>query len=195
MSRLEILAAEALSSEQRRVYDAIMGGRRGTTQSLTDGLPGLAGPFNAMLYSPGIGLPLQAVGEALRFDNSLPGDLLEIAVCVVAARWKSRYEWFAHARFAREHGVSEPVLEAIRNRRQPVFDDERAATVHAFARGIVDDHGVDDATYRAAIAAIGERMVVDLTLLIGYYQLISTILNVFEVPLPDGVADPFAEIS
>jgi 4-carboxymuconolactone decarboxylase len=45
---------------------------------------------------------------------------------------------------------------------------------------------VDEATWRCAREALGERGVVDLIAIMGYYALISITLNAFEVPVPDG---------
>jgi 4-carboxymuconolactone decarboxylase len=45
---------------------------------------------------------------------------------------------------------------------------------------------VSDGTYKAAVDKLGERGVVDLTALVGYYQFVSMILNLDRYPLPDG---------
>ncbi len=43
----------------------------------------------------------------------------------------------------------------------------------------------------AAINAFGERGVVDVTGTLGYYSLVSLLLNVDEYPLPDGTTPQF----
>ncbi|MCI0583229.1 MAG: carboxymuconolactone decarboxylase family protein, partial [Chloroflexi bacterium] len=90
MSRVELLTPNRLSSEQRQLYDAILGGRRGQARAavaggpaegggLTDAGGALVGPFNAWLLSPAIGDRIQRLGEAIRFSSSLPANALEVA--------------------------------------------------------------------------------------------------------------------
>ncbi len=70
----------------------------------------------------------------LRFGTSLERRLTEVAIITVGARWKAEFEWWAHARMARRHGVADAVIDAIGRGEDPPFqaDDER--TVYAAAR-------------------------------------------------------------
>ncbi len=58
--------------------------------------------------------------------------------------------------------------------------------LYAFETGLLDRREVGDRTFRAAVSAIGERGVVDLIGLMGYYHLVSMALNVDRYPLPGG---------
>ena len=49
-----------------------------------------------------------------------------------------------------------------------------------------DDHRVDDATYERVVERWGDKGIVDLAGLIGYYSFVSVTLNTFEVPTPPG---------
>jgi 4-carboxymuconolactone decarboxylase len=51
-----------------------------------------------------------------------------------------------------------------------------------------------DATYKRAIDAFGERGLVDLIGVVGYYGLVSMTLNIFEVSVPEGESPPFASL-
>ena len=113
MSRLPLLRDDELEEEQRALYRAILGGKRGQgggTSGLTYSGSGLVGPFNAWLRSPEIGERAQRLGEALRFSSSLPANLLEIAILVTAQHWRAQFEWWAHARFAQRAGVGDHVI-------------------------------------------------------------------------------------
>jgi 4-carboxymuconolactone decarboxylase len=44
---------------------------------------------------------------------------------------------------------------------------------------------VSDAVFQRARALLGEKGVVDLTGLVGYYTLLALTLNAFEVPVPE----------
>ena len=52
-------------------------------------------------------------------------------------------------------------------------------------------HFVDDALFKRALGALGERGVVDLIAVSGYYTLVSMVLNVAEIPLSAGAAVPW----
>lgn len=195
MSRLPYLSPDQLDEAQRAIYDAIAGGKRMQGRpagELTTPKGGLRGPFNPWLYAAQVGDPAQALGNAVRFGTRLPGTLRELAILVVAEDWKARYEWFAHARIARKEGLDEAVIEAIRQGRRPEEGTEVEGVVHDFARELLESRSVSDALYARAVEHLGEAGVVELTTTLGYYVLVSMTLNVFEIALPEGEADPFA---
>ncbi len=196
MSRLPELEGGRLSTLQRALFDAITGGKRnigsGPSPYITP-RGGLRGPFNALLYAPHVGDPVQRLGERLRSDGILLPRQREIGVLCVAARWRAGYEWWAHARIARECSISDAVIEAIRQRARPPLDQPDELLVHDYSRALLDEQQVPDALYRDAVAALGEEALVELVTLLGYYSLISMILVSFDVPVPDGEAPPFDE--
>ncbi|MDR0343989.1 MAG: carboxymuconolactone decarboxylase family protein [Nocardiopsaceae bacterium] len=147
----------------------------------------LGGPFNAMLYAPDAGGPLGALGAALRFGTSLGRRLTEVAILTMASRWQAEFEWSAHSRIAREAGVPDAVVDAIGAAKDPEFtaDDERI--VHATARELITTGHLSPASYSAARELLGDTGTVELVALCGYYTTISFLLNVFEVPPPEGV--------
>ena len=196
-ARLAPLAPPNLTPEQQTLYDAINGGRR--TQGRPAGGGGLAypdgslaGPFNAYLYTPVIGHKLEQVGASLRFDTEVARNLVELAIIVVGRHWTAQFEWYAHARMAREAGVADAVVDAIAARQEPPFTDAAEAAVYRFAKELCETHHVSDATYAALRDKLGDRQVVELTMVIGYYNYVSAMLNTFEVALPSGVA-PLAD--
>jgi len=181
MSRLPLRSREALDDEGRVVWDSITATRASVITD--DGT--LMGPFNAWVTAPGIGGRLAELGAALRFASSIERRLLEVAIITVGAYWHSEFEWWAHSRMALQHGVSQDVVDAIARGETPVLrDDERV--VHAVARQLCDAGRVDEGTYDAARELLGERGIVELVTLCGYYTLVSFTLNAFEVPLPPG---------
>ncbi|HEX4891101.1 MAG TPA: carboxymuconolactone decarboxylase family protein [Alphaproteobacteria bacterium] len=198
MTRLPLLAPGALNDAQRKIYDAITKGPRTQNTPRSAGISldtpgGLPGPFNAWMYSPVIGNLTQELGAALRFSNSLPNNLLEIAVMMVGKHWSAQFEFWAHARLARAAGVSDAIIEAIRTGAEPQFDKSDENQIYLFAREFLDTKRVSDATYAATRALIGENGLVDLIMLMGYYTIVSMTLNCFQVPLPQGQNYPFEE--
>ncbi len=184
MSRLPDFRREQLTAEGQAVWDAIVG-TRGNQLVTENG--GLAGPFNAFVHAPKVGRELTELGAVLRFGTSLERKLTEIAIITVGAHWRAEFEWWAHARMARVHGVDDAVVDAIGRGEDPPFraGDERA--VYAVASQLVGTGRVDDDTYAAARGLLGDTGMVELIALCGYYTLISFVLNAFDVPVPPGI--------
>ena len=104
--RFPLLAPNALTDAQRALYEAVAGPPRANGPFLVvDDGSHLAGPFNALLYSPDIGQAVQALGAALRFGGSLSDRTRELVICAVATELNSDYEWYAHSRVALSVGV------------------------------------------------------------------------------------------
>jgi 4-carboxymuconolactone decarboxylase len=180
MPRLAPLDLAKLTPEQKQVADEIVAGPRGA----------LRGPFDPWLRSPALADRAQKLGEYCRFHNSLPPDLSELAICLIGRHFKAQYEFYAHARLAREAGLSEAIVEAIRIRQTPPFARDVERIVYDFVCEYLATNRVSGANYKRALDAFGEKGVVDLVGVCGYYMLVSMTLNVFEMPLPAGVPEP-----
>jgi 4-carboxymuconolactone decarboxylase len=178
--RFKPLSYEELTPEQKTMVDNILAGPRGS----------LNGPFNVMLRSPDLGDRLQRVGEYVRFKTSVPPRLNELAILVIAREWTAQYEWLAHSAYALKAGVAPAVVEEIAAGKRPSKLAPDEEVVYAFTRELVDSKHVSDAAFIAMRDKFGERGVVDLVGLIGYYQTVSMLLNVDRYPLPAGITEP-----
>ncbi|HEY4375446.1 MAG TPA: carboxymuconolactone decarboxylase family protein [Burkholderiales bacterium] len=170
--RMPPLREEQMDAAQRAAAAALIAGPR----------KGVKGPFIPLLRSPVLLDRLQRVGEYIRFDSSLSPRLSEFAMLVVARAWTQQFEWFTHVPLARKAGISEAAIAAVREGRRPVDLRADEALVYDFTTELLAHHGVGDATYQAALAALGERGVIDLTGLIGYFVTVSAVLNVAHTP-------------
>ena len=168
--RFKPIPPESLTPEQRVLADAIRSGPRGAVKNSAAAKPGpLGGPFNVWLRSPDIGNIIQSLGAAIRFRSSLPPKLNELAIIVTARQWTCQYEWFAHHRLALEAGLDPAIGEDIAQGRRPAKMSEDEAIVHDFSRELHETQGVSDATYKRALDRFGERGVMDLIAVNGYY--------------------------
>jgi len=181
MPRIADLDTARMSPEQARIHDAIVAGPRGLVE----------GPLRVWLTSPGLAATAQELGAFCRFGTSLSPRLSELAILITGAFWRAGFEWAVHAPIAVKAGISPEVAEAIRTGSTPNFAREDEAVVHDFCTALHHDHVVEPETYARAIATLGEKGVVELVGILGYYTLISMTINAFEVPLPNGAADPF----
>jgi len=188
MPRLSPLTEADLTPEQRAVLDAIQSGPRGSR--------GLIGPFGVYPRVPAIGHELQALGAAVRFKaTALPENVKEVAICTVGAFFHSKFEFAAHADLARKAGVDDAVVEALRTGATPAFADPREAAAHRVAATLLREHRLDDALYAKARDALTETGLIELVATVGYYCLVSFTLNAFQIPLREGMTDPFPDVT
>ena len=179
--RFKTLSPDEMTPEQHRVADAIASGPRG----------GMRGPFNALLRSPELADRAQKMGEYIRYNSSLPPRLNEFAILITAREWGSEYEWHAHHPLALKGGLDPAIAAAVAEGREPAAMQPDEAIVYRFCRELLATRNVGDETFAAAKAALGERGVIDLVGVTGYYGLVSMILNVDRHPLPDGATPAF----
>ena len=175
--RFKPLTYDQLTPEQKTMVEHLFAGERG----------GMNGPFNVLLRSPEMGDLAQKLGAQLRFHSTLSGKQRELAIIITARYWTAQYEWTAHRRLALQAGVSTEIADAIAAGKRPSSLEPDEEIVYNFCNEILNTKQVSDATYKAAVDKLGERGVVDLTALVGYYQFVSMILNLDRYPLPDGV--------
>jgi 4-carboxymuconolactone decarboxylase len=149
------------------------------------------GPFNVLLRSPEMGDLAQKLGAYARFNSSLPDTLREMAIIMTAGYWEAEYEWNAHKRAALAAGLAPALVDAIATGRRPRAMSPVEAALYDFCDELLNEHFVSDTTFDAAIDALGERGVVDVIGTVGYYAMVSMLLNVDEHPLPDGVEPQF----
>jgi len=174
--RLRLLSPGEMNAEQKQTYDESIAGKRGAPPA----------PMMAWLNSPEMARHATRLGGVLRFDTVFPAKLSEIAILVTARHWTSHYEWYAHKRLALKGGMDPQIIEAIRDRRTPRFDDPKARMIYDVSRSLHEGHGVARPLYDEAVKLLTERGLVEIIGLCGYYTMVSMTLNTFEFELPDG---------
>ena len=109
-----------------------------------------------------------------------------MATLITAREWSSQYEWSAHYPLAMKGGLDPALADDIAHGRRPhnMKDDETA--LYDLATELYRTKNVTDATYAAALKHFGERGIMDVIGIIGYYGLVSMTLNVDRYPLPNG---------
>ncbi len=146
----------------------------------------------AWLNGPEMARHATRLGGVLRFDTMFPARLSEIAVLVTARHWTSHYEWYAHKRLALKGGMDPDIVESIRHRRAPHFDDPEGQMIYDVARSLHENHGLSQALYDRALEVLTVRGLVEIIGLCGYYSMVSMTLNTFEFGLPNGEVSDLA---
>jgi len=174
--RFKPLTWNAMNPEQKTM----------TMNLLTGPRRGMGGPFNVLLRSPEMGDLAQKLGEYARFRPDVPAKIRELAIIVTARHWTAHYEWSVHRRAAAQAGLKEDIITAIANRKRPTGMQPDEEAVYNFANELLESKQVRDATFKAVADKYGEKGVVDIIGVMGYYQMVSMLLNVDRYPLPSG---------
>jgi 4-carboxymuconolactone decarboxylase len=187
--RFRGLGYAEMTPEQRVMLDHTVNSARAVTNTTANG------PFNVLLRSPEIGDLVQQLGNSIRFASGLTPAQRELATLAAGRAWTSRYEWYAHARYAADAGIPAAVIDALAAGRAPDLatlskDDALAWRV---AEEMMFTRRVTDATYRDALAGLGEQRLAAAATLAAYYELVSMTLNVDRYPLPSSAPAGAAE--
>lgn len=177
-ARIPLPDGDALSPDQRAVFDAVIAGPRGR----------LVGPLRAALHNPALADRWQKLGQVLRYETSLARDISELAILVVARHWSSDLEWTVHAAEAAQVGLDPAAIAAIGEQRAPDMLASTESGIYEYVRQLLSSGRVSDACYAEVLQRHGIMGVVELTALVGYYSMVAMTLNAHQIPLPDGMA-------
>lgn len=183
--RLPALDMASLTGEQQALVAAISSGPRGRFSN--------SGPFAVYLHAPGFGHMAQQLGGYVRLGTSVPPRLSELAILCTARFWQAQYEWVAHAAIAAKQGVKPATIRDLQAGRTPTSAPRDEMAIYAFVRELYATRRVSDATYKRVHKLLGDAGIVELVGILGYYAMVSMILNVFRMPVPAGMPAPFRE--
>jgi 4-carboxymuconolactone decarboxylase len=166
--RMPPIAAEKMTPDQKKAADEFAAGRGYSAR----------GPFAVMLRSPEVMLRAKAMGDYLRFRNVLPKRVSEMVILITAREWTQQYEWAYHYGFALEEGLAKSTIDAIAEGRRPEGMKEDEAVAYDFSIELHKRRSVSDTSYARALALFGERGIVDLIGVTGYYSFLAMMMNV-----------------
>jgi 4-carboxymuconolactone decarboxylase len=165
----------ALDAAQQQAADELINGPRG----------GVYGPFRPLLHRPQLLRAVSGVGECLRFHGSLEPVLREWTMCVVARKLSNIFEWEMHRPLALAAGVPQQAMVALdAGEPSPPGLDPGLALARTVAEELLSQHRVADRTYADALARWGEATLVELITLVGYFAMVSWLMNVARTPPP-----------
>jgi 4-carboxymuconolactone decarboxylase len=167
---------DEMNAEQRAVYDDVVSGPRGR----------MVGPLRAVIHSPELADKWQKIGEFVRYRTVLPEELKELAIITCGRRWNSDVEWAVHSQVAARAGISLQAIKAIEAGSEVVLERVEEREIYEFTRLILKHGQVSDAAYSAVRTRWGDRGVVELTAIIGYYSMVAMMVNVHLIPVPEG---------
>ncbi len=176
MARLNDITREQLTPEHQGFFDSIASSRGS-----------VRGPYGVLLHSPDLAARVAHTGTFVRFGLDITEAQREIVICATAREIRQQYEFSAHARLARQAGVSDDVVRAIANGTAPEGMTGIEASLVKYVQELAQNHQISDETFNAVSNHFGTEKTVGITALIGHYMLVGQVLSAFEVDLPEGV--------
>ncbi len=170
MTRVRLNETEDLPEEHRWLFERM--GQRGPILNI----------FRALSHSPEALKRFMKFGSYLLEEGKLDPKLRELAILKAGQVCRSPYEFSQHIAFARRVGLSDSQVRGIVDPAVALFDPQQMAVL-AYAGELSTESRVSDATYDAVAAFLNAEEVVELTMVVGYYNMVSRMLNALEVDI------------
>jgi 4-carboxymuconolactone decarboxylase len=182
MPRLSVLDENNISADIRPLYDDIMRRRQGQ---------GLPNSYKVLMRSPGICEKWFDLGYALRYETSLSQALAELVMIIATGQYRCQHAFYTHAIRGKKEGLSPDIIEALRQGKEPSFSDPVQKAVYDLASEVAERADVSDEKFEAVRALLGERALVEIIAIAGYYVMLSAMMNSLRIAMPGGAAPPF----
>ena len=161
-----------MSAEMRDAYDFTMR------------LRGLVpGPHRIWLANPRLSKTIVPTGYYYQKESTLKKAEIEIATSIINSRWRSAYANYEHEKIGEQQGHLNPEqVEALIAGRETSFNDTRQQVVYELATTLAAQRIVPNGLYQRAKELLGDAGIVDVTVLMGWFTMVSLTLNAFDVP-------------
>lgn len=186
MPRFPAASRDSVPQEQVAAFDAIVALRNGVVPE--------QGPIAVQLHVPEIAQRGEVLRAYLRAEgSSLSDNVAELAMLTTARELDCQFIWHAHAAAGRRAGLSDALVDSLRDKQDlPELSATESAVIN-YGREFFRTRRVSQPTFDAALAAFGERGLIELTNLMGYYSVLAFNINAFE-QLPPPSDEPFLPV-
>lgn len=185
MARLPIASRESIPQDQQEAFDEIVK-RVGQVPRY--------GPESAMIHVPHAHRWLAGLNDYLHNQSSLPKKIQELAMLVTAREMDCQHIWNAHVPLARNAGVPDGLIDALRAKKEPHAMEPDEAAVVSLGQEFYRTHKVSRGGFQQALEQFGERGVVELVLTMGSYSLFSFAVNAFDTDLRPDRSEPLLPV-
>lgn len=151
---------------------------------------GIYGPYIPLMHHPELAQRVEKLGYCLKFEGHLPRKIYQFIVLVIASSLKISFEWADHIEHAREDGVPDDVIEALLDQDAKIFTDPYNK-VYEVIQFILKFKNIPVDLQDHIIKKYGTKGLVEIVVICGLYELIGSVNQCFDVPLPEGKKAPF----
>jgi len=175
MTRVPYATREKMDATGQAIWDDIETSRGGVARN-----------YAALLNNPQASAAFIGLGTYARYDNPMDPRIKALAVLTAAREACGHYVWTVNQPAAKDAGLSDDVIAAIREYRAPNGLEPNDAAIVQFMIELLRQHRISDATFEAVRAMVGDAGVVDILVVTGYYHTLAHALNALDVDLPEG---------
>jgi alkylhydroperoxidase family enzyme len=172
MARVSFLSKEQVVPEFREMF-----------QNMEDKGFQVLNLFKVMAHSPKVGRSFLRLGNAILFKGAVPPNFRELAILRVGNIYQAKYEFTKHAPLALKTGIKQEQIDALSDWEKSGKFNEQERAILRYADEVTKNIQVKDETFAAVRKFLNEEGMVELTTTIGYYGMVSRILEAFEVEL------------
>jgi uncharacterized peroxidase-related enzyme len=141
--------------------------------------------FKVMAHCPRVCREFLRLGNAILFNGSLPPKLRELAILRVGDLAEATYEWTQHVPIGIKAGLTDQQIKMMHQwKDSPHFSDQERAVLQ-YTDEVAQNIRVSEETFKAVRDFLTEEQVVELTTTIGYYGMVSRILEALEIELEE----------
>jgi 4-carboxymuconolactone decarboxylase len=138
--------------------------------------------YRLLLHSPALAQSWMEFNNAVRWQSQLDGRLREIAIIRIGHLCRADYIVQQHVpRLALPEGLTLAECDALRDWRASGLFSERERAVLAYTDAVTRDLAVPDAVFAALRSHFDERQVVELTVLIGMYNMHGRVFTALQI--------------
>ena len=171
MARIPLVTRDMVKEELRPVFDEVSSGPGGVG----------TGPMSILKYSPEMSRRAIPLFNYVRNESSLPQWVRELAMLVTARSMDCPYIWNAHAALGRRAGLSDALVDALRDTAPLPELSEGERAVIEYGRDLFATRRVGEEKFQAVLRLFGTQGLVELTTLMGYYAMLAFNANAVEL--------------
>lgn len=146
--------------------------------------------YRVLPHAPEVAEGFLALGGAILRRASLPPELRELVILRVGSLSNAHYEIHQHRRVARGLGMPEAKIEAALADPASALFDAREQAVLAFTDAVVREVKAPEPLYQALAAHCSPQEQMEVIVTIGFYMLVSRLLENLELEVEDPDAAP-----
>jgi alkylhydroperoxidase family enzyme len=125
------------------------------------------------------------LGNSLLFQTKLDACLRELAILRIATLCNSQYEWYQHEIIGRQIGLTEEKLLAVREGSECSVFNAQERAVLKYTEEVTLNVKSSEESFNEVSKFLSHRELVELTLSIGFYNMVARLLENTEVEIED----------
>ncbi|GAG84700.1 unnamed protein product, partial [marine sediment metagenome] len=163
-------------------------------QKIEDNEAKILNLYKVVANSPGLLLNFIRLGNSVIGRMGLPARLREIVILRVARLTGSEYEWAQHAPVALQVGVSQKQLDSISDWKNSAEFNNKERAVLQYTDEVAQKVKVTDQTFNTLKNFFNEQTIVELTMTIGYYEMVARLLVPLQVEVDESSVGSASEL-